>query len=233
MEIFKENDKMARLIRANYHLLPVINRFGILPGFRDKTVSDICEEKKINKNFFLAIVNTFHNPEFFPQKELLECSPVLIIDYLIRTHHYYTSYVLPKMEQLLTRLISGCTGKCSELNTIDAFYKKYKKELLNHIEYEETVVFPYIKDLEQNIQSPDNKKYSIKQFKEEHSNVENQINDLKNLIIKYLKPVYNVNVCNEFLITLFRFEKDLLDHARIEDHILIPQVVEMEKNKKK
>ena len=31
-------------------------------------------------------------------------------------------------------------------------------------------------------------------------------------------------ICNELLIEIFRFEKDILDHSRIEDNILIPQI---------
>ena len=51
-----------------------------------------------------------------------------------------------------------------------------------------------------------------------------KLSDLKNLLIKYLDPVNNDNDFNEFVATLYRFEKDIIDHARIEDHILVPQI---------
>jgi regulator of cell morphogenesis and NO signaling len=63
--------------------------------------------------------------------------------------------------------------------------------------------------------------------------VEEKLNDLKNLIIKYIPPEYDENVCNEFLLTLALFEKDLEDHARIENKILTPLVLEIEKNPKR
>ena len=56
------------------------------------------------------------------------------------------------------------------------------------------------------------------------------VTDLKNLIIKYIKPNYNELICNELLIEIFRFEKDILNHARIEDAILVPQVKQLQKN---
>jgi regulator of cell morphogenesis and NO signaling len=59
--------------------------------------------------------------------------------------------------------------------------------------------------------------------------VEIKLNDLKNLIIKYIEPSYNDNDCNEFLIMLFRFEQDIKDHDRIEEKILFPQVIRIEK----
>lgn len=227
MRIFKPEDKIVLLIRENYNLLPVLNRFGIRLGFKDKTVAEICEEKNVDINFFLAIVNTYHNEEYFPRQELLSFSPLLIIDYLKETHQYYIQYILPKLEDQLGKLISGCEEKCDELNTIEAFYKRYKNELLNHINEEEENVFPYVEALinQRNIDKFD---YNINEFEKEHTNVEEQLNDLKNLLLKYLKPVYKDNDCNEFLATLFNFEKDITDHARIEDAILVVQVEKME-----
>ena len=55
MDIFEEQTKMATIVRSNFNLLPVINRFGISLGFKDKTVVQICNEEKINTEFFLAI----------------------------------------------------------------------------------------------------------------------------------------------------------------------------------
>lgn len=228
MEIFDEKDKMVSLIRMNYHLLPVINRFGIRLGFKDKTVEQVCEEKKIQPDFFLAIVNTFHNESYFPEKELLSFSPLLILDYLKKTHQYYLSYVLPRIEGLLEKLISGCRDECTQLDLINAFYQKYKKELLLHIDDEEKNAFPYVQNLVEQNRLPETA-YNMHVFEKEHSNVDIKLNDLKNLILKYIEPVYDDNICNEFLITLIRFEKDIMDHARIEDKILVPSVKDLEK----
>jgi regulator of cell morphogenesis and NO signaling len=58
--------------------------------------------------------------------------------------------------------------------------------------------------------------------------VDAKLNDLKNLVIKFLVADYDDNLCNDFLITLLRFERDLIDHARIEDKILVPIVSRIE-----
>ena len=70
MQLFDKNTRFADLIHENYLLLPVINRFGIRLGFKDKTIEDICNEKKLDINFFLAIINAFHNHNYFPETEL-------------------------------------------------------------------------------------------------------------------------------------------------------------------
>jgi regulator of cell morphogenesis and NO signaling len=136
---------------------------------------------------------------------------------------------LPKTEKLLKQLISGSDDSLNELKMIDTFYKKYKNELLLHIKEEEDKVFPYVTGLvSKKIKSKS--AYSIKSFEQEHTNVDMKLNDLKNLIIKYIEPKYNDNDCNEFLFALFQFEKDLKDHARIEDKILVPKVMILEKD---
>ena len=53
--------------------------------------------------------------------------------------------------------------------------------------------------------------------------------DLKNIIIKYLPPNYDSNIGNSLLSSLFMFEKDMNNHSRIEDKILIPKVRQLEK----
>lgn len=218
---------MSSLVASNYNLLPVINRFGIRLGFKEKTIGELCESQEINTDFFLAIVNTYNDENYFPESELLSFSPVLLIDYLKNTHAYYISYVLPKIERLLNQVLLSCKKNCSSLKMISSFYQKYKTELLAHLQLEDEKVFPYIIDLFRNRKLKDNHT-SIHDYEEQHTNVEEKLSDLKNLVIKYLEPGYNSNDMNEFLFALFQFEKDLYDHARIEDNILIVQVIKLE-----
>jgi regulator of cell morphogenesis and NO signaling len=231
MEIFSKNDKVYRLIHHNYNLLPVLNRFGIQLGLKDKTVETICREKNINTDFFLAIVNTFSNEDYFPQDELISFSPLEIIEYLKRTHRYYLNYVVPKLDVQLQQLIDSRTSENQGLQMVSQFYKKYTEELKEHIDYEEKKVFPYIEKMVVTNKTEEN--YTIISFEKEHTNVDEKLNDLKNLIIKYLTPDYNENLCNEFLITLFRFERDIYDHARIEDVILLNQAAAIEEKLRK
>ncbi len=227
MDRFTKHNKITDLVEANYHLLPVINRVGITLGNKDKSLEKICSALNIDVDFLLAIVNTFHNEEYFPEAELRSFSPLLIINYLKKTHQHYVDFVLPKLELLLKQLIDSNSTDIHQLDIIEQFYLKYKEELLIHVNEEEVHVFPYIINLVNN--NKVNTDYNIHSFEKEHSNVEVKLNDLKNLIVKYIEPVYDNNICNDFLITLFRFEKDINDHARIEDKILMPQVVELEK----
>ena len=231
MDIIYPHHSMAEVLTENYHLLPVINRFGIQLGFGDATVEEICQKYEINTDFFLAIINTFHNENYFPEQKMQEFNPLKIVDYLRKTHDYYLTVIIPGMENILEKLIESCSLNCEKMKPIRKFYQKYKEELLAHIQDEEQNVFPYIIDLVRNKKISDG--YSIHTFEKEHTNVDMKLNDLTMLFLKYLDPVYDNTLCNEFLITLLRFEKDLKNHARIEDYVLVPAVESIEKKLRK
>ena len=75
--------------------------------------------------------------------------------------------------------------------------------------------------------------YTITNYKEEHENVEEKLYDLKNLIIKYLPETKTDNYCHLVLRELFELQRDLSNHSRIENLILLPKVEEMERQFKK
>ena len=224
MENFTKADKVVYLIQSNHHLIPVIHRFGFRLGFGNKTVEELCLEFKINSDFFIAIVNTFHSKSFFPKEKLLTFSPLLIIDYLKKTHRYYIEYTLPRLDKLIHDLQISTVDQNVEMKMIEEFYLKYKKRLLEHIKDEEERVFPLIEQIVNNPSDSHNNVLFNVDFDEEHEHVDFELDDLKTLIIKYISPVYNEFICNELLDEIFRFENDIHNHARIEDAILIPQV---------
>lgn len=234
MELFTKDNKLSTVIINNQHLLPVLNRFGIRLGFGDATVEDVCRIRNINLRFFLDIINAFHHPGYFPVRELLTFSPRLIVDYLQCTHQYYLKWVLPKMENQLESLIMSGRNQDESLKLLRIFFRKYKAELLAHIMDEEESVFPFVLSLTDAYENgrPLAEKFrqvSILTYEKEHSDVEEKLNDLKNLVIKFLVAEYDDNLCNDFLVTLLRFEQDLIDHARIEEKILVPAVARIEK----
>jgi len=235
--IFRKNVKMADLIHQNYLLLPVINRFGIELGFGDKTIEEICNIQKVNIDFFLEIVNTFHDKNYFPEKHLQTFSITEIVEYLKITHEYFLSIKLCILEKYIDELFENTiTENREKLLLVKNFYKNYKNELIEHIDRENNIVYPYVLEIEQifklnqinEIQRNKIKEYSIKKYENEHENVEEKLFDLKNLIIKYLPPSKNTNISNSILFELFELENDLNDHQRIEEKVLIPKVNAME-----
>jgi Regulator of cell morphogenesis and NO signaling len=235
MTLIKPEMKMADVIHLNFMLLPVINRFDINLGFGDKSIFDLCLEKKIDTDFFLEIINTFNDEEYFPEKKLRTFDVSLLLQYLQKTHRYYLTFQIPTIEHLIDNLLKSCTSSCENLHLISSFFGDYKTELTKHIGREEKTVFPYINSVGQLYKEKDSvgyltlsQQYSMKRFAREHDNIDEKLFDLKNILIKYISLPYDSNLCNAVVFELFRLEKDIKDHSRIEDKILKPVVAEME-----
>lgn len=222
-------NSLSEVLFFNHHLLPIVNRFGVQLGMRDKTIEELCTTQGIDTAFFLTILNVFQDASYFPKRELLSFSPHLVIDFLSKTHQYYIKYTLPMLKQKLEDLLESSNSQ--EMRVLVDLFENYERELFKHFKNEEKNVFAYgealmnnkLEDIQHTMQ-----KYEDK-YLEEHENVDDKLTDIKNLIIKYLEPNYDEHLCQEFLASLFHFEQDIKQHERIENLILIPQIINLEK----
>ena len=234
--LISKNIKLADVIHHDYRLVPVINRFGVRFGFGDKTVEEVCYEKKIDTKFFLEILNAFHDEDYKPNKKLQSFSFEDIINYLLKSHEYYKTKKIPYIESLINQLTWSDILEEKNKKLLKNFFNDYRKEVNLHTKHEETEIYPYILEIERSFKNKQltkalkNKilKHPISEYAEEHSGLDAVLTDLKNIIIKYLPPADNQHVMNRILIEIFQLEKDLKDHTRIENQVLIPKVKEME-----
>jgi len=228
--------KLADVIHHDFSLVPVINRFGIHLGFGDGTIGEICEDKAVNTEFFLTIINTYHDAQYFPKKHLQSFHSATLIEYLRKAHQFYLEQKIPEIKNLICKLKEESGQKKNTYQLAVNFVKEYEEEFTRHIDREEEVVYPYVYELEKAIKNgkaskallDQMKSYSIMDYEDEHDNVEEKLYDLKNLIIKYLPAPKNELTSYKILLELFELEKDLREHARIEDMILVPKVEAME-----
>ena len=234
----KKEMKLANVIQLNYMLIPVIHRFGINLGFGDKTVAAVCEENEVDLNFFLQLVNTYHDKDYFPKEELQTIPVKNIVNYLQMTHSSYLNEKLSDIEQKIISLQTEETEDQQFILLIKNFFDGYKSELTEHIMHEENVVFPYVLAVEEIIKTEQitdrNREifdaFSIEKYEEDHDDVEEKLMDLKTIMIKYLTPPANTTLYHTIIQDLFKLEEDLNYHSRIEDKVLTPKVILMEKS---
>lgn len=221
---FTENTKMAELVISNPKLMLTLSRFGIDLGFGDQNVKEVCEKANVSPSFFLLICNLYSNPEFIPTKDdIRSVDANAILSYLSESHKYYLKERLPHIESHLKRIIEACPARFG--NTINRFFNEYKDEVENHFKYEEEVVFPYIKSLCNNALNPN---FSIREFESNHSNIEDKLNDLMNILIKYLPANIFPKERIEISLDIMEVTSDLNCHTLVEERVLVPFVEMME-----
>lgn len=222
--VFSESIKLADLIEVNFKLLNVLSRFGISLGFGENTVKEVCERQGIDLKSFLLICNIYTYDRYLPSAELMAgADPVTIVDYLHNSHAFYMEKEFDALEKNLMAMVGPCDQMQKKI--VAKFFADYKSQVVNHFDYEENVVFPYVRSLGS---AGASESYSIEQFEENHSNIDETLCDLKNIVMKYLPESCDTVLRNEVLYRIFRLEEDLAKHTLVEDMVLIPLVNRME-----
>ena len=223
--VFSKDTKFAELMTDDRRLLQLLPRFGIGLGFGDRNVDQVCQMNQVNTSLFLMICEIYSDGSFKPEKhELQRIDMSDLLSYLKASHLYYLDERFPHIEEHLQRIIDACGQKYGPM--LSHFYDEYKQEVMRHIKYyEEEVVFPYIEAL-LNGQRTDS--YKIDEFEHNHTNIQDTLDDMMNILLKYLPgdilPKERIEISHDII----ELSDDLNRHSLIEERILIPCVESLE-----
>lgn len=221
---YKPTDRMIDLISNNYALLQVMSRFGLSLGFGNKTVKEVCEMNEVDCPTFLAVVNFVEEGFSRVDDEHDDISIPALIDYLKQAHIYFLDFCLPGIRRKLIYAIDCADDDVSYL--ILKFFDEYMNEVRKHMEYEEKTVFKYVDALLRN-ERPRN--YQISTFSKHHDSISEKLTELKNIIIKYCPAKANKNMLNAALFDIFTCEEGLDSHCNVEDYLLVPAILKLER----
>jgi len=223
--------KMHDIVFDNPRILLVLENFNISLGFGEQTIQEICEKYNINEDLFLTIANLYCCKEtvtidvqYFGATEAKQ-----LLQFLKSSHTYFLNEKIPQLKMLIDQKAEKSPSeKYSKI--IKKFIHDYAAEVFIHMNYENTVVFPYVESLLK--KQKRNTTYTIDQFRKHHSNIEDKLIDLKNLLIKHVPPEYDSVVRRRMLFELYDLELDIGIHDYIENNLLIPIVERLEMEQK-
>ena len=215
--------KMADAINQYHSLLTVLPRLGIPLGFGEKSVEQLCEEHRVSLPLFSLIAHIYAENAYYPStEELRKCRMTDIIQYLVSSHKDYLENKLPHIEHHLNKLLEPMDKKYSTL--ISNFYAEFRKEMEKHFQYEEKVIFPYLRQFLSEEEAAESATYQKNDFHQQHDDIEDTLNDLTNLLLKYIpadvSPVERVDM----LLDMYALSNDIARHAMMEDRILVPYI---------
>lgn len=217
--------KMADLLASDISLLSILQRLDIKLGFGEATVADVCARYDISTELFLMICNIYSFRDYSPQVDnLTEQDIKSVTRYLIASHRYYTGICFPSLHNNIHRMVKELDDVSRKL--IDKFYDDYDNEVSSHFRYEEEVVFPYIEQLLN--KGDKNSDYNIARFGHNHSNINEKLNDLSNIITKYISEEYSSQLRYEIINEIHNIANDLAKHNDIENKLLVPLVGKFE-----
>ncbi|MDR2969488.1 MAG: hypothetical protein LBV32_07795 [Tannerellaceae bacterium] len=211
---FTETIKLVDLVRTNYRLLDVLPRFGVGLGFQERTIKQICEEKKISPAVFLLVCNVYTFDDYSPDEQVFnDIFATELLAFLSASHRDYL------------RMQAGIFAKVVELSEISSdLYRKvmvdlgtrYQQLLQDHIDYEEQVEFPYIRELI-NTKSPQD--VCRPQIEDQDRELHVFFYDFQSLILKYLTDdsMATSRLYRDVLVSIAMFKMDTDKHILLKD----------------
>jgi regulator of cell morphogenesis and NO signaling len=197
-----------------------------------KTLEQACEEKGLRETDVLneldKAVKQTNNLLDYEKWKL-----AFLADYIIHQHHGYVRESAPTIIELSEKVSAKHGDKNPELLIINDKVNELLKELSTHMRKEEAILFPYIKKLESR-PCVDNGLESVQEaiwvMERDHDIAGELIHDIRNLSNNYTPPD---TACNSYKLLMFKleeFENDLLKHVHLENNILFPKAIAMEKD---
>ena len=217
---FTPADSMVDLVKEDFNILPILSRFSLPLGFGNKTIAEVCMEQGIDTDIFLLIVNFIFSGKIISEKPS-GMAATGIVDFLHNSHTYFLTYKFPHIR---ANLINALDCHHSDINpAIIRFFDEYVEEVKKHFEYEETTLFPYIRQLAEGHRSD----YNIEVFRRHHDEIGEKLSELKNIILRYYSTS-RPNLMYDALVDIFNCEDDLDIHNDIENYILVPMIASLE-----
>ncbi|MDP5199956.1 iron-sulfur cluster repair di-iron protein [Flavobacterium sp. DG2-3] len=204
----------------------------------NRTVTEVCEKQNIDADALLENVLQVAQSENNGNIDFNSWPLDLLADYIEKTHHRYveekTNVILPFLDKLCK--VHGANHP--ELFKINELFIGCAGELSQHMKKEELVLFPFVKRMVKTKESdgilsqPSFGTVSnpIAMMMHEHDNEGERFREIAALTNNYNPPA---DACTTYRVTfamLKEFEADLHKHIHLENNILFPKAVLLEKD---
>lgn len=220
------------------HSIRVFERFGIdyCCGGR-KPLAEACRERQIAVEDVVAALEIAAGsaaplPVDWSQNKL-----GALIEHIESTHHVYVKTELPRLAALAQKVVHRHGETQAHLKAMQSLLVQLDEELIHHMGKEEHVLFPYIAKLEGALISggahPEacfgDITHPIAMMTSEHDAAGALVAEIRRLSDGDTTPVGACPTYHAFYDGPKEFEQDLHQHIHLENNILFPRAIAMER----
>lgn len=201
-----------------------------------RTIKEACEKKELNENQVLEELENIYTA-IEPINNFQDFQLDDLVDYIEDNHHQYVSQAIPVIQQYLDKVCKVHGAHRPELFQIHELFSESAEELSHHMMKEELVLFPFVKRMAQ--AQRDNEKLElpgygsvenpIAMMKHEHNTEGERFRKIAEISNDYEPPAEACNTYRVVFALLKEFEEDLHKHIHLENNILFPKAIELEK----
>jgi regulator of cell morphogenesis and NO signaling len=157
-----------------------------------------------------------------------------LADYIITTHHQYVKKEMPAIVLYLQKVASKHGEHHPEMLKVFELFTAVKEELDMHMQKEEAVLFPRIKELEKQLTAGNKNNLSITYLKspilmmeQEHDHAGAAMAEIRQLTNNYNLPDDACTTYRLSFAALEAFELDLHQHVHLENNMLFPKALQL------
>ena len=232
------NNAVGQVVATDYRAAAVFQKFGI--DFCCKgniSIAEVCEAKNIDsksliQDLVLALKQTDQATTDFNVWPL-----DLLADYIEKKHHRYVEEKIQQIKPYLAKIVSVHGVRHPELAEVESLFRQTAGELTAHMKKEEFILFPFIRKMakaEHDHVSIDRPHFStvenpVDMMKHEHQAEGERFEKIAALTGVYTPPPDACNTYRVAFALLQEFEADLHLHIHLENNILFPKAIAMEK----
>jgi regulator of cell morphogenesis and NO signaling len=226
---------LHELLEENHAFASALHWCGIDAfDYLDATLGDVCKIKNISThNVANALAQASEHTQVNFAK-IQRMSPSELCIYLQQTHHHFSQRMLPVIEHHIEQTGLLHHQQYPQLLLLTKIFETFKNDFLQHIQYENQVVFIYIKKLERftikfsNALWLELKDFSMGDFIMKHHHDDDDMHNIRKLLNNYTVSANDHLAYKVLMHELKTFESDLKAHSLIEEDILIPRAIKLE-----
>lgn len=232
------NKSINDLISESHIRASVLYYFGVkFYDYKEETLDEVCENQGLNKQSVIKAMELVTDNNKTTQKQLQSLPVALMVEYLKHAHYIFVKKRMPYVAQLIDSLGEVDFRYKSLSDDLKSIFPLFVEDFIEHIYEEEDTFFSYVNQLSRFLKDdvPSSEvfylmeKYSVKEFALDHEVHDNEMDGFR-------KITNNYQYCDEadlqikvLYSELERLEKDLILHAKIENEILFPKALQLER----
>ena len=234
------NSSVSEIVREDYRTADVFRKYDIDFCCGGKwPLRMVCETKNLDYEVIKQELEdsvrtiTIHNTLRFDEWDV-----DFLTDYIVNVHHQYLRKALPEARGYLVNFLDGHLKKFPYLGDLLKIFDRLRREMLPHLDQEETILFPYIRQIAHAYYSKESyagllvrtlRKPVENVMRHEHEIVNTILIQMRHITDNYTLPE---GACVSHKVTfmkLLEIDNDLVQHMHLENDILFPRSIAMEK----
>ena len=234
--IYKSTNKIQDIVRKNLQTAQVLHDHGIeCSKVSSKTILTACRDLNIPVNNLLSELNEANKNQQNEQRFVSKLKIEALTDYIETYHHKFTRERLSFVGSNIERLNSAYPKHFPELSLIKETFEEMAAHLTTHMEREESLLFPYIRNLAYGLNHMvGNEAFKsvanpIEMFMKDHDKEAAHLRALTRLTQHYTTTKHERLKLTDTYEAMKQLEVDLYIHINLENNVLFPKALKLER----